>query len=636
MFRTSVRSTPQPGGSSLRRFVLVSCLLALPCSTAVAGEASRRAPTDIVLLSTSGARPQVDSRGVLNLDIGVARRAALGRTWSELPGSTVEVSIAVDRRVVRVERVSLGAVADLEGVRDQAGAFRGRCSRGHVSLALPELAGARGATVDLRLAGSDSTLPARRRVVLGSSSRFASTRVGTPTAAYAAAGCTATVPDDVRAAYGVTVAQAMHPDGWPRVAYYAFNEDFDYDLGYATQSAGGWTIESADSSATTDIGDNCDMGIDASGVVSLSYWDYDNANLRYARRATTGAWTRQTVTSTQEVGEYNSLALDPAGLPRIAFSYVNSSTFVSQLRLASRSAGGSWSASEVVDNSADVGYYCSMAIDGSNRVHVAYYDWDNGILKYAVRNGTTWTVEVADDSELDQGESASLALDAAGNPCVAYLGGADGHLMLARRSLGGWTHEDVDLTTIPGESISLAIGADGRAAIAYVDAGDGRVLLARQQPSGGWTVTQATDPGTAAGPVNLMATAGGTRIAYLDESNNSTSVRYLTCIATLDAPAPGSADTHGELRVGPVPMRGSALQIQFADRAGDDRVRGLRILDVAGRTLKHFDSAALAFGGGHVTWDGLDDRGVRVRPGAYFVEARTDSGRILRRITVLQ
>lgn len=636
MFRTTVRPTPLPGGSLLRRLALASCLLALPCSTAAAAAAPGRAPTDIVLLSTSGARPRVDARGVLDLDIGVARRTGLGRTWTELPGSTVEVSVAVDRRVVRVERVSLGAIADLDGVRDHAGVFRGRCSRGHVSFALPELALARGATVDLRLAGSDSTLSARRRVVLGVSSHSASTRMATPTPIHAAAGCTETVADDVRADLGVTVAQAMHPDGWPRVAYYAFNDDLDYVVGYAAQSAGGWTIETADSSATTDIGENCDMAIDASGVVSLSYWDYDNANLRYARRAATGAWTRQTVTSAQDVGEYNSLALDPTGLPRIAFSYVNSSTYVSQLRLASRSSGGSWSASEVVDNSADVGYYCSMAIDASNRVHVAYYDWDNGILKYAVRNGSTWTVEVADESELDQGESASLALDASGNPCVAYLGGADGHLMLARRSSGGWTHEDVDLATVPGESISLAIGADGRAVIAYVDAGDGRVLLARQQPGGGWGVMQATDPGTAAGPVSLLASAGATRIAYLDGSNNSTSVRYLTCAATLDVPAPLGAETQGELRAWPVPMRGGSLQIEFADRAGNERVRTLRVLDVAGRILKRFDSSALAPGRGHVTWDGVDDQGARVRPGMYFVEARSGSGRMLRRITILQ
>lgn len=633
MFRTTDRPTPQYDRSLLRCFALLTCLLASPLPVHAADGAANRAPTDIVLLSSSGTRPRVESRGVLDLDFGVARRMGPGRTWADIPRSTVEVRVAVDRRVVRVEQVTLDAVANLDGVRDQAGLFRGRCSRGRVSVALPDLAGARGVTVDLRLAGSDSTLAARRRVRCGVSSRFASTA---PAAAIdAAAGCAETVADDVRADFGVTVAQALHPDGWPRVAYYAYNDDLDYVVGYASQGPAGWTIETADSSATTDIGENCDMAIDASGVANVSYWDYDNANLRYARRAATGAWTRQTVTTSQDVGQYNSLALDATGLPRIAFSYVNPTTLVSQLRLASRSSGGAWTASEVVDNSADVGYFCSMAIDASNRVHVAYYDWDNGTLKYGVRTGSTWVVEVADDSEFDQGESASLALDLAGNPCVAYLGGADGHLMFARRTSGTWAHQDVDLATIPGESISLAMDSNGRGVIAYVDASDGRILIARQQAGGSWGVTQATDPGSAAGPVNLLVSGGATRIAYLDGTGNALSLRHLACGSTLDVPAPSAVLPAGALHAWPSPMRGGRLEIEFASPA-DDPVRSIRILDVAGRTMRRLDASMAVLANGRVTWDGLDDHGSRVHPGVYFVEARSSAGLGLTRITVLQ
>jgi hypothetical protein len=634
------RMRPVPSGTRPHRNPLVITLLALCTMCPAPGRANNaahRAPTEIVALSPARHILDPGAERSVNVDFGVAVHRHGASEWSALADRPVEVSVLVDHALVRRFTTTVAGDAwSLAGARGRGGLLSGRCARGSVHVDLPANSAARGMTLVLQVAGTDSTQAARRRIdwaFRAGDAVPAAARSAAPAAANLAAGCTETIVDDVDAWTGTAVGQALHPDGWPRLTYYASNDNGDFVLNYATQGPAGWTIETADPSGA-DMGDNSDLVIDAGGIASVSYWDYDTANLRYARRAAAGGWTQQTVASSQDVGEYNSIALDPTGLPRIAYSYTNSSTYVSQLRLASRSSGGVWSATEVVDNTADVGYYCSTAIDAAGRVHVAYYDWDNGTLKYAMRTGTTWTREVVDESGYDQGEYASLVLDAAGNPCIAYVDGAEGHLKFARKSGGAWAIQPVDASPNVGEFASLAIGGDGRVAIAYLDADNVTVKLARQLASGEWSTSTVTDPGSAAGPMRLRLAGGATRLAYMDARDES--MRYLSCASTLDVPAAAGTSGASSLRAWPLPVRGGSVTIEFAARAGDDMPKSFRVLDVAGRVLRHLDAAEFDLATQRLAWDGNDAHGQRVRPGLYFVEARTRAGRTLGRITVLQ
>lgn len=101
--------------------------------------------------------------------------------------------------------------------------------------------------------------------------------------------------------------------------------------------------------------------------------------------------------------------------------------------------------------------------------------------------------------------------------------------------------------------------------------------------------------------------------------------------------APSLADADGtprsdRLRVAPDPAR-SDVQLTFA-LAAPARVR-LTVCDVAGRRVRELVDATLPAGARSLTWDGRDDDGARVRPGAYFAVLRQDDRLLMRRMVLL-
>jgi hypothetical protein len=69
----------------------------------------------------------------------------------------------------------------------------------------------------------------------------------------------------------------------------------------------------------------------------------------------------------------------------------------------------------------NVGEHTSIASDGNSDVfHVAYYDRDEGRLKYALFDGGAWTSMVVDESA-HVGMYTSIAIGPDGNPWIAYM-----------------------------------------------------------------------------------------------------------------------------------------------------------------------------------------------------------------------
>jgi len=128
-------------------------------------------------------------------------------------------------------------------------------------------------------------------------------------------------------------------------------------------------------------------------------------------------WQIELVDPDGDVGEYSSLALDSQDLPHIA--YYSSETPDGDLKYAHYD-GSSWQ-TEFVDDSpdTDAGRHTSIVVDSGDFPHIAYQDFDNEMLKYAVLTGAGWEVSVA-DSSLCTGFSASIALDTGDMPYISH------------------------------------------------------------------------------------------------------------------------------------------------------------------------------------------------------------------------
>ncbi|MFN8176935.1 MAG: FlgD immunoglobulin-like domain containing protein [bacterium] len=231
------------------------------------------------------------------------------------------------------------------------------------------------------------------------------------------------------------------------------------------------------------------------------------------------AWTRATATpfvfETADAAGYAgfelSLALDGQDRPHVAYYEFNSHN----LRYATK-VGNTWVTTSV-DTTGDVGQYPSIALDAAGNPHISYRDFTNGDLKYASKTGATWTIEVADNGAAE-GAYSSLALDAAGNPRIAYLAVTGIDLRYASKTGGVWTVEIVDgAATAVGYYASLALDAAGRPHISYLDNTTDDLRYAFKN-AGVWTSEIVDAAGFASWTSIGVDDQGNPRIAYYDST----------------------------------------------------------------------------------------------------------------------
>ena len=79
---------------------------------------------------------------------------------------------------------------------------------------------------------------------------------------------------------------------------------------------GGWIIQTVDSEGV--VGHYTSIALDSSGHPHISYQDYGNEDLKYARWDGK-SWIIQTVDSEGDVGESTSIALDSSDYPHISY-----------------------------------------------------------------------------------------------------------------------------------------------------------------------------------------------------------------------------------------------------------------------------------------------------------------------------
>ena len=214
---------------------------------------------------------------------------------------------------------------------------------------------------------------------------------------------------------GLGTSVALDGAGRPGISYY------DYDnqaVKYAAWTGSGWDIQMVDSVGVGWwVAGSTSLALDTSERPHISYadpaWTASGPSTRVLKYAAWNGsgWDIHTVDSTEDVGQYSSLALDSSGHPCI--SYRDFTHY--DLKYAAWD-GNSW-AIQTVDWPGNVGLYTSLALDASGYPHIAYQagepDYD---VKYAAWNGTSWDIETVDGA----GPVGRLALDTSGHRHISY------------------------------------------------------------------------------------------------------------------------------------------------------------------------------------------------------------------------
>lgn len=150
----------------------------------------------------------------------------------------------------------------------------------------------------------------------------------------------------------------------------------------------GTELSTAAIETTNDVGKYSSLSVDPSGKPWVSYYDTTNSGLRVANYVGTGgtgcassAWTCTAVETTNDVGQYSSIAFDPSGAAWVSYYDANTNN---DLRVAKFvGTGGTGCASSAwtctaIETTNDVGQYSSIAFDPSGNMNVAYYDTAGG------------------------------------------------------------------------------------------------------------------------------------------------------------------------------------------------------------------------------------------------------------------
>jgi hypothetical protein len=225
-------------------------------------------------------------------------------------------------------------------------------------------------------------------------------------------------------------------------------------LWYGKWNVSYWAIELVDSKGINGIL----MTVDPLGYPHLAYEDSPSGatTIWYASWNAT-SWQITAAVTGSDLG-VNGLALDSWNKPHILYTDVTLKVFYS------RYDGSSWRNETVYDRPGEG----SLAIDVSDKTHIAILELANGDLLYATRNETGWMTEVV-DSVGKVGWNNWIALDEGGNPHISYQAADADDLKYSWWNGNGWLNETVDSMGTVGKYTSIAMGLGGHVHIVYTE-----------------------------------------------------------------------------------------------------------------------------------------------------------------------
>ena len=222
---------------------------------------------------------------------------------------------------------------------------------------------------------------------------------------------------------------------------------------YASRDTTGWHTETVDAGASPST---LSLRHDAAGQPHLAYMDWNDHNLKYATRDGSGWHVEMVPTGSSGYVSYDvSMALDANAYPHITFVEEISNN---ELKYVYQDGSG-WHV-ETVDATAGAGANNSLALDAAGQPHVAYYYYY--YLRYASRDDSGWHWETVGGG----GGGNSLAFDAAGYPHISHNDSAE-RLLYTFQDTAGWHTVVVEDRQGAARGTSLVLNGDGRPRIGY-------------------------------------------------------------------------------------------------------------------------------------------------------------------------
>ncbi len=235
---------------------------------------------------------------------------------------------------------------------------------------------------------------------------------------------------------------------------------------------------------------------------------------------TPSAWSSTTVDTLGPFGDsYPGTSIAVDGSDGVHVGYFDPSA--GDLRYAYAPSGGSWSIT-VVDSAGVVGEFPALALDGAGGVHISYYDRTHQDLKYAYKpSGGAWSTTTI-DSAGNVGWYSSVAVDASRGVHITYFDYTRVGLKYAYQpSGGGWSTTTVDSAEV-GTSTWVAVDDAGNVHVSYYDLLNEDLKYAYKPSGGSWSATTVDSAGTVGGHTAIAVDAmHGVHISYYDFTNGN-------------------------------------------------------------------------------------------------------------------
>lgn len=225
------------------------------------------------------------------------------------------------------------------------------------------------------------------------------------------------------------------------IAYYDL---INQDLVYGIKEGLAWHFETLD--GLGDVGQNPTLALDSADKPYISYYDATNQRLKLAFIDSNNQWRTEVLSPVGDAaGSFSSIALHPTTMDIYVTFYDSSSR---SLKLGHTPSGvfHVWSFT-TVDDAPQSGKHSTLALDANGRPVIAYYEAANKILKFAAANGSippfNFTVNVVDDSG-QVGQYCSLGVDGDGFYHISYYDEANRDLKYAFFDGATWSIQLVD------------------------------------------------------------------------------------------------------------------------------------------------------------------------------------------------